>query len=181
MIQRSKNFLKRFRRDEDGSALVIEFALFVPLLMTAFMMAVEMGIYSMRLMQLDRGLDVAVREVRLNTSTAYTHDELKDMICAGTGWLEACETRLKLEMSPVNLREFARFDPNPDCIDSSDEEAQPPRGYTNGIQNDMMMLRACVLFTPVFPTSAMGRAFEKDPSGENGRMVAFAAFVQEPN
>lgn len=180
MIQSSKRFLGRFRRDEDGSAIVIEFMLFVPILFGAFLMAVEMGVYSMRQMQLDRGLDIAVREIRLNTSTAFEHDDIKDMICLNTGWLENCNEYLKLEMNPINPRAFASFDQDPDCIDSASEDAQAPRGFTLGLQNDVMMLRACIRFNPVFPTSGLGRGFQKDGNGM-ARMISTAAFVQEPN
>ncbi len=180
MMRSIRKHLNRFRRDEDGSSLVIEFMLFVPILFGAFMMAVEMGVYSMRQMQLDRGLDIAVRQVRLNTNTAFEHDDIKDMICANTGWLENCSQFLKLEMEPINPRAFAGFDQTPDCIDSADEDAQAPRGFTLGIQNEMMMLRACIRFEPVFPTTGLGRGFQKDGNGM-ARMTSTAAFVQEPS
>ncbi|MEM6941517.1 MAG: pilus assembly protein [Pseudomonadota bacterium] len=180
MISSCINHLRRFRRDEDGSSILIEFMLFVPIIFSTFLMATEMGIYQMRQMQLDRGLDVAVREVRLNTSTQYTHDQFKDMICANTGWLEDCSTNIKLEMNTVNPRNFAAFDTTPDCLDTSDGDPQPPRGFTHGLQNDMMMLRACIRFRPVFPTSGLGRTFTTDGAGL-ARMTSTAAFVQEPN
>ena len=178
MIQRSKTLLRRFRRDEDGSAPVIEFVVFIPLLFTTFLMAMEMGIYSMRQMYLDRGLDIAVREIRLNTNTAFEHDDIKDLICANSGWLENCATQLRLEMVQVDPRAFNQFIAEPDCIDTA-EEATPPRGITLGEQNQMMMLRACVRFDPVFATSGLGRGFDKDGNGK-GRMFSIAAFVQEP-
>ena len=43
MIRSARSFMRRFRRGEDGSALVIEFVIFTPLLFGAFLMAVEMG------------------------------------------------------------------------------------------------------------------------------------------
>ena len=178
MIRPIKKFLRRFRRNEDGSALVIEFVIFVPILFGAFLMAVEMGIYSMRQMYLDRGLDIAVRFVRLNTNTNYTHAEIKQMVCDNAGWLENCEETLRLEMISVNPRQFAQFDQSADCVDTS-EDPKPVRGFTLGRENEMMMLRACVKFNPIYPTSGLGKAFEKDGSGM-ARMVSSAAFVQEP-
>lgn len=178
MIRPIKNFLRRFRRSEDGSAILIEFCIFVPLLFGAFLMAVEMGIYSMRQMYLDRGLDMAVRYVRLNTSADYTHDDIKQMICDNAGWLENCQETLRLEMVTVNPRQFGQFDQSADCVDTS-EPVQPVRGFTLGMENQMMMLRACVKFDPIYPTSGLGYAFEKDGSGK-AKMVSSAAFVQEP-
>ncbi len=178
MITRTKNMLRRFRRSEDGSALVIEFMIFVPILFGAFLMAVEMGIYSMRQMWLDRGLDIAVREIRLNTNVAFEHDDIKQLVCDNAGWLEDCETTLRLEMNTIDPRQFAQFDQDVDCVDTA-EDAQPPRGFTLGQENQMMMLRACVRFNPVYPTTGLGRGFEKDGNGK-ARMVSTAAFVQEP-
>lgn len=179
MIRALKIWSRRFRRDEDGSAIVIEFVMFVPLLFAAFLMGIEMGVYQMRQMQLDRGLDIAVREIRLNTATQFDHDDIKDSICANVGWLENCSSSLRLEMDRINPRNFAAFDQDADCVDTA-EEAQPPRGFTLGQQNDMMMLRACIRFDPIYPTSGLGRSFEKDGNGK-AKMISAAAFVQEPN
>lgn len=178
MITRTRNMLRRFRRDEDGAIILIEFCIFVPILFGAFLMAVEMGIYSMRQMWLDRGLDIAVREIRLNTNTTFQHDDIKDLVCANAGWLEDCQTSLRLEMDAVDPRQFAQFDQDVDCVNTA-QPAQPPRGFTLGQENQMMMLRACVLFQPVFPTTGLGRGFERVGNGE-ARMVSTAAFVQEP-
>ncbi len=178
MIQPVHKFLRRFRRDEDGAALLIEFAIFVPLLFSVFLMAIEMGIYSMRQMYLDCGLDIAVRYVRLNTNRTFTHNEIKQLICDNSGWLENCDETLRLEMTTVDPRAFTRFDPEVDCVDTS-QPAKPVRGFTLGEANQMMMLRACVRFNPVYPTTGLGREFEKDGTGR-AKMVSIAAFVQEP-
>jgi hypothetical protein len=132
----------------------------------------------MRQMYLDRGIDIAVRYVRLNTSAGYTHQQIKTMICDNAGWLENCDETLRLEMVAVNPRNFAQFDQSADCVDTS-EPVQPVRGFALGQPNEMMMMRACVRFDPVFPTSGLGYALEKDGSGQ-ARMISTAAFVQEP-
>ena len=179
MMHALKKRLRRFGRKEDGSAIMIEFVIFVPLLFSVFLMGVEMGLYSMRHMFLDRGLDMTVRYVRLNTNTPMTHGFLKDMICDNAGFIDDCETTLRLEMTPINPRAFSTFDQDPDCIDVS-EDVQPARGFTLGFEHQVMILRACVKFLPVFPTTGLGYAFEKDGSGR-ARMVSSAVFVQEPN
>ncbi|NNE53562.1 MAG: pilus assembly protein [Sulfitobacter sp.] len=178
MMTRIARALRRFRRKEEGSAIVIEFVIFVPILFSAFLMATELGIYSMRQMFLDRGLDIAVRHIRLNTGLSITHRQIKDMICDNAGFLEDCDDTLRLEMIPIDLRAFATFDMTPDCVDTS-AAVQPVRGFTLGQAQQMMMMRACVKFNPVFPTTGIGKYLEKDGSGK-ARMLATAAFVQEP-
>lgn len=179
MMHALKRRSRRFRRDEEGAAILIEFVIFVPLLFSVFLMGVEMGIYSMRHMFLDRGLDMTVRFVRLNTNTPMNHTMLKDMICDNAGFIDDCDTTLRLEMLPMNPRAFAGLNQNPDCIDLS-QPVEPERGFSLGMEHQMMLLRACVKFLPVFPTTGLGYAMEKDGTGR-ARMVSSAVFVQEPN
>lgn len=177
--RRPLNFLKRFCRDEDGN-MVIEFAIFVPLLFTIFLTSVELGIYSMRQMWLDRGLDMTVRLVRLGTGVNPDHDTLKDMICERAGFIPDCSASLKLEMQPVDPRSFAGITTPIDCVDKSQPvlpEDAPT--YIPGQEHDLMLLRACVKFDPIFPTTGLGFYLVKDGSGQ-AQMSAMSAFVQEP-
>lgn len=179
MMGRFRRALRRFGKDENGSVFMLEFVIMVPLLFSTFLMAVEMGLYSTRQMFLDRGLDVAVRHVRLNTNTPMSHNQIKDMICAASGFLEDCDSSLRLEMRTVDPRNFGALDPNIDCVDLS-QPTNPVKGWELGKPHELMLLRACVKFRPVFPTSGLGYALDKDGSGRS-RMTAVAAFVQEPN
>ncbi|MEM8578180.1 MAG: TadE family protein [Pseudomonadota bacterium] len=177
MIQRLFRGLRRFRRREDGQML-IEFALAIPLMFTLFMTSVELGIYQMRQMFLDRGLDMTVRDIRLNTGANYTHKDLKDSICAYSGFLPDCSTTLKLEMNPVDPRAFSGFAGPPDCNDVS-KPVSPSRSFVHGTEHQLMLLRACFMFEPVFPSTGLGFHFTKDGSGR-AMMTSTSAFVQEP-
>tara|TARA_R110002049_G_scaffold140930_7_gene302375 strand:- start:26302 stop:26841 length:540 start_codon:yes stop_codon:yes gene_type:complete len=179
MIHALINGWRRFRRNDDGSAMLVEFAVMMPLLFGCFMMAVEMGIYSIRHMFLDRGLDTTVRFIRLNTNTPMTHAQIKDMVCSNAGFLKECDEALRLEMIRVDPRNFASFDQPVDCVDQS-QPATAERGLILGKEHELMLLRACFRFKPIFPTTGLGYALEKDGSGK-ARMVSMAAFVQEPN
>lgn len=181
MIRRSRKFLRRFRKDEDGQ-MMIEFVLLVPLIFTIFLTSVELGIYSMRQMWLDRGLDMTVRIVRLGTGTTPDHDDLKDMICARAGFIPDCANSLKLEMRPVDPRNFVALSLTPDCFDKSQPvlpEDAPT--YITGQEHDLMVLRACVKFDPIFPTTGLGFDLVQDGDGAGqAMMTAMSAFVQEP-
>lgn len=178
MIRSVTKFLRRFGRDEDGQ-MVVEFALAVPLVFTLFLTSVEMGIYAMRQNFLDRGLDMAVRNVRLNTGANYTQADIKTMVCDFSGFLPDCDSALKLEMNPVNPRAFNGFAGAADCIDTS-LPVTPSRSFVNGIDHELMLLRACYMFDPVFPTTGLGYSFTKDGSGRV-KMVSLSGFVQEPS
>lgn len=180
MIGCLKKKLRAYQRDEDG-AITIEFVILTPLLFTIFMTAMELGIYSMRQMWLDRGVDIAVREVRLNTGNIPSHDAFKDTICNNAPFLPDCTQNLKLEMIRVDPRAFASLPDSADCTDqslpiSSNEEL---RNFVTGDNHDLMLVRACLRFDPIFPSTGLGFQMVKDGSGQSA-MFAFSAFVQEP-
>lgn len=177
MIRNFTSFLRRFRADDHGS-MTIEFALAVPLVFTLFLTSVEMGIYSLRQSFLDRGLDMAVRNVRLNTGANYSHSDIKQMVCTYAGFLDDCDTSLKLEMTPVSPRTFTGFAGTADCTDRS-QPVTPSRVFVHGSEHELMLLRACYKFDPIFPSTGLGYGFTKDGSGM-ARMISLSAFVQEP-
>ncbi len=177
MMGRTKQFCRGFAHKENGS-MTIEFVLGVPLIFTLFMTSVEMSVYSMRQMWLDRGLDVTIRQVRLSTGDPDTHAELKAMICDQAGFLPDCDSTLRLEMIPVDVRSFAGFGATADCVDTS-QPVTPLRNFTNGSEHELMLLRACYMFKPVFASTGLGKEFTKDGSGRV-KMVSYSAFVQEP-
>ena len=179
MIPRLTTALRRFRRDEKGQ-LLVEFALVVPLVFTIFMTSVEMGIYQMRQMFLDRGMDMAVRNIRLNTGANYTHVQVKDMICTFAGFIDNCDSQLQLEMRPVDLRAFQTLNWDADCTDAS-QPIQPVRTFVAGAEHEMMLLRACYKFNPVFATSGLGYDMASNGDGAGmAKMLSVSAFVQEP-
>lgn len=177
----SKFDLRCFLKREDGNA-TIEFVIMVPLIFTIFMTAVELGIYSMRQMWLDRGLDLAMREVRLNTSNIPSHDDMKLSICENSNFIPDCLNSVKIEMEAVNPRAFAALDGTLDCVDRSLPTAsQQDPNYTTGEEHDLMLVRACVKFDPIFPSTGLGFYFAQngDNAGQSF-MTASSAFVQEP-
>ncbi|MDW4497022.1 pilus assembly protein [Sulfitobacter sp. D35] len=177
MMRAARRFAARFRDDENGQILV-EFVVMVPLVFTIFMTSVEMGVYSYRQVFLDRGLDLAVRDIRLSTGNTPKHDEIKARICEYSGFLAECERTLRLEMTPMNVRGFSGLADDADCVDIS-ADPEPPRKFEPGADHQLMLLRACYRFDPVFPTTGLGRHYGKDGAGK-ATMIALAAFVQEP-
>jgi hypothetical protein len=177
MIARIASRLKRLRRDERGLASV-EFVILAPLFIIFTAFSIELGMLSLRAAMLERGLDIAVREVRLGTGAAPDHDAIKKIVCDNASVIADCATRLRLEMIPTDLRDFATLDPTPDCTDAS-EPSRPVRTFIAGGQNQLMLLRACLKYTPLFPEQMLGAALTKDSSGDVA-LTTLSAFVQEP-
>lgn len=178
MITRFKHTLRRLIRDEGGSASV-EFVLVFPVYLSFMLMSIELGFVTMRHTLLERGLDMAVREVRLGTGTAPQHDEIKDLVCDNAIMVLNCKDKLRLEMRPANIFALQTLDTTADCTDKA-EPAKPVRTFTPGVANQLMLMRACYKYEPFFPKEFLGSALEKDGSGE-ASIISMTAFVQEPN
>ncbi|MFU8834461.1 MAG: TadE/TadG family type IV pilus assembly protein [Roseovarius sp.] len=170
-------WLRRFTRREEGT-VSMEFVILSPFLIGFMIFSIELGIVTFRAVMLERGLDIAVRDVRLGTGTAPQHDQIKQRICDNTIGVLNCTEKLRLEMVPTDLRNFVTLDATPDCTDEA-EPARPLREFTPGSQNQLMLLRACLKYRPIFPEAILGRALTKDTSGE-AALIAVSAFVQEP-
>lgn len=179
MITLARNALRRFRKEEDGSVFLIEFVIIMPIIFAVFVMSFDMSMYSLRQVHLDRGLDQAVRYIRLNTRANITHNSIKQMVCEGAGNVGDCNNTLRLEMVKVNPRAFTKMDTSVDCVDKS-LPITPERGFSLGKQHDLMLLRACLKFDPLVGLGGMGFNYTVDGSGQ-ASMFAFSAFVQEPS
>jgi len=172
-----KRKLSRFSRSENGSS-TIEFAITFPSVIFLMLSGIELGFVNLHHSMLERAMDLTVREIRLGTGAAPQHDEIKDRICARAGFIEECGNNLKLEMVQVDPRNWAGISANPDCTDKS-EDVNPVRNFVNGLDNELMILRACAKIDPVFPTTGLGSNMQKDDFGQYS-LVATSVFVQEP-
>lgn len=166
-----------FLKEESGNASV-EFVLVFPVYLALMLMSIELGFITMRHTMLERGLDIAVREIRLGTGTVPQHDDIKELVCDAAIMLRDCENKLQLEMRSADIRAFNALDTSADCTDAS-EPTKPVREFTPGQQNELMLLRACLRFDPLFPDDLLGSSLATDGNGQSS-VIAVSAFVQEP-
>ncbi len=185
MIALSKSIAARFRRaagglarDEGGTA-TIEFVLFFPVFMTIFMSTFECGLFMTRQVMLERAVDMSIRDLRMGLWVNPTADDLKTAICDIATIIPDCQDVVMLELRPVSTATWTPLDPNITCVER-DEVIQPLVEWTNGVENEMMLVRACAVFDPVFPLTAMGLQLPVDASGGYA-MSATTAFVNEPD
>lgn len=167
----------RFSRQERGAA-TIEFVIWFPLFVTLLLSSVESGLVMVRHVMLERGLDLTVRSLRLGLWTAPEHDDLKAAICDAAGILPDCAASLTLELVPVSTQTWQMPAGPVPCIDRS-ETIQPVTQLVPGAGNEMMLIRVCAKFTPLFPTTGVGLGLQKDGAGQYA-LVSASAFVNEP-
>ncbi len=173
----------KFKRREDGSA-TIEFVFLFPLFMSIFLMGFESGYYMVRGVMLERGLDIAVREVRLGNGRVPQLAAFKELVCLNMVVLPDCRDELQIEMktipiAPGGTDEIAGAYR---CIDKSvDEDQSIYSTYDTGSTNQLVIVRACAVTSPMFPTTGIGLGMTRPETiGENYALVATNVFVTEP-
>jgi hypothetical protein len=171
---------RRFGRDETGTSTV-EFVILFPMFMAIFFAAFESGYMMLRNVMLERSLDLTVRELRLGTPAPPTFDQFKTSICENTYFIDDCENRVQVQLRPVNMTTWGPLGGDPRCIDV-DSAIDPfdQTEYAVGGNNELMMVRVCALFQPMFPSTGLGLNMQYDGDG-NYAIVATTAFVNEPS
>ncbi|WP_428687944.1 TadE/TadG family type IV pilus assembly protein [Roseibium sp.] len=172
---------RKFKEQQDGNSS-IEFVFLFPAVMFIFLMGFEAGYYMVRNAMLERALDVAVRDVRLGNGNIPDYAALKTRLCDEVGIVDDCDETLQIELKPVAIQPGALAAVSSDarCIDTN-SAADPLTGttYNVGQINNMMMVRACLLAKPLFPTTGIGAGMSMDGEGHYA-LVATSAFVNEP-
>ena len=180
MLKTSKAIARRLGRAlgrEEGNA-TIEFVILFPALITLFLMVVEAGLMMTRGVMLDRAVDLSVREIRLGTLNPMSAAGLKQAICNRAVIIPDCMNSVTVEMRPISKTTWGPLTGAATCVDRS-QNVQPVLQFTPGIQNEMMLIRVCSIFDPLFPTSALAAQIQLDNSGAYA-LVAMSAFVNEP-
>ena len=177
MIRFMRRLARGFRR-EDGTA-TIEFVMAVPVLLTVFMASFESGLLMTRAIMLEQAVDITMRELRLGHYTLPDADLLKAEICKRTVIFKSCEDNIMIEMTRVSTLNWALPKTDVVCVDR-EEEIQPVTVLQIGQQNDVMLIRVCVIQDALFPTSKYGLRLATDAQGGYG-LVTVSAFVTEPS
>jgi hypothetical protein len=180
-----RNFFKspRFRwgpfaRSEAGTA-TIPFVIFVPFYITLVMSSLEMGMMMIRHVMLERAVDLSVRNLRLGVWVPPTHEELKRTICNHAGVIPDCMNTVVIELRPVSKETWQPLSSGPTCVDRANP-IQPLTEFNGGTGDDMMLIRACAKFDPMFPMTGLGFHMPKDNTGAYA-LVSSTAFVNEPS
>lgn len=169
--------LGRFLRREDGTA-TIEFILLFPVFMMLTVTGVEMGVLSLRQVMLERGVDMTVRDLRVGSMTDPTFAKVRASICDNAKIIPNCTSSLHLELRPISTADWAVPATAATCVDRTSEIA-PIVEFTPGLRNAFMLMRACSVFDPLFPTFGLAPHLPLDASG-GYRIIASTSFVNEP-
>ena len=170
---------RRFAGAEGGSTS-IEFVLLLPLYLAVFLSACELGLHMAKQVMLERATDLAIRDLRLGNLENPTQELLRQEICGHTSMIPDCEASLLIEMTAIDTATWQILPDQTQCVDR-EEEIDPVVAFNGGQPNDLILLRACALVDPIFPSTALGMALvEASPFAGEYALVATSAFVNEP-
>jgi len=181
LIRLAKYFgsnIRSLRKREDGNA-TIEFAIMFPIMMTMFLSSVEIGILTIRQVMLERSVDMTVRDLRLGHFINPTQDALRTLICQRAAVIPGCMDSLLIELRPVSTTTWTPLAQETTCK-NRDEEINPVVTLNPGIAHEMVLVRVCAVFEPIFPTTSLGISLKRDELGGYA-LVTSSAFVNEPS
>ncbi|MGR3368538.1 MAG: TadE/TadG family type IV pilus assembly protein [Sagittula sp.] len=170
-------FAGRFCREENGNS-TLEFAFYFSIFFLVLAAGVEIAYMNLRHAMLERSVDRVVREIRLSTGEIPTYEQVRLSICDQAVIIDDCQNNLMLEMVEVDPRNVTMMEPNPDCRNAQ-EDPRPVRNFVHGKDNDLMLMRACLKYKPMMPTTGFGKELNLDTEGY-AQMIVNSAFVQEP-
>lgn len=169
--------LRRYLLDENGSA-TIEFAIIFPLIMFLFMGVAEVGFMTARFVLLERGLDMAARNLRLGVNSTPDHNSVRKDVCRYAALLLNCDTDLFLEFETFDIN--SAYPRNTaECRDRATDKISPSKEFKPGQRSEIMFIRACMVVDPLFPGLGYGLELPTDNTG-GFQLVSYSAFMNEP-
>lgn len=172
----------RFATCEEGGASVEFVILFLPIVYLIFTIA-ELGVFMMRVVSLERGVDMAMRAVRLdiiNPGEDETEVEaVRREICRNAFLISNCDSRITIEVTPLtDVSDFDR-DGGVRCVNSNDPDLSPVDQFTPPGAGQITFVRVCLVSYPIFPGVGLGAKLPKLETGGYG-IVFETAFMNEP-
>lgn len=172
--------VQRFCQQEDGGTSTVETVLLLPAFFYIFLMSFETGRISLNHVMLERGISLAVRDIRIGELKEPSHQDIKDRICFYARIIPECTASLQVEMVVMDVRNWVDSAVSTvRCIDRA-LDVQPAVQFTNGDNNQLMVLQVCSLFDPNVPGGALGRSIKGDDGQGYYGIQASSAFVMEP-
>lgn len=178
-MTRKPPVLRRFLRGEAGTA-TLEFVIALPLVLAFLFSSIDYGVVMLRQVFLDRAVDIAVRQVRLGNVSGSQFSRFRTLICSNTFLLPDCENAIAIEMRPVDTLTWSGLDTPAQCV-NREEDIAPVLAFVPGAgQQELMLIRVCVVVDPFITMTGMILGMPEDASG-GFFLVSHAAFANEPS
>ncbi|WP_371154735.1 TadE/TadG family type IV pilus assembly protein [Jannaschia sp. 2305UL9-9] len=163
---------------EDGAATV-EFVILLPVFLAVFLSSFEASLLLSRQVMLERGVDVAVRQVRLDSRSTVSQNALRNEVCAIAKILPDCETNLLVELQEIDTVTYDLPSTAQPCV-NRETSVTPAAEFEADRASKLILMRACFAVDPFMPGAGLGTQLVTDVDGSSMRIVAATAFVVEP-
>lgn len=172
--------MRRFLKDQSGSS-VVEFTMLFPLFIVMIFGTFEAGWLMTKYMRVERGLDVAMREVRLGSTTENGYDDIRDRICEYVGGLTNCTESIILSAEVIEIDEPVDQTPA-NCVDRSNPAGavNPSDGFIVNGASELVLMKLCVVVDPLIPNFGLALLLPLDDTG-GFQIRAASAFLNEPS
>ena len=173
-------FFKRLRkalRRDNGTASV-EFVMAVPVILTIFMASFEAGFFMIRSVMLEQAVDMTMRDVRLGHFPTVDAATLKDAICERIIMFSNCQANMMIEMERVTTDTWTLPNDLTSCVNRN-ENTEPAVEMQIGQQNEMILVRACIMQDALFPSTGIALELPLDNAGGYA-LFSKSAYVVEP-
>lgn len=186
MIRAMKTSFRNFLSDERGNP-TMEFVLTFPVIIVIFCAAFESSFYMIKSVSLERSLDLVIRDLRLGSLGAISHNQLKAEICgraAVLGSTTECVKSLRIELQPVDTATFLMPNTPTTCVDrrqNIDPAIEPSTDqYALGDGNQIMLMRVCLQSDPMFKSTVFGAQMNRTSADGYYSLISTSTFVNEP-
>ena len=177
--RKGRRVLRRLWRREEGSS-TLEFIVLFPFLGYLIFGLAETGVLIVRSTNLDRGVDIAVRDVRLGQPSVASYDGLRDRICQLSFLLGSCNETLRLELTAIGTTPSGGTPSGAvSCTNRADPDISPPIQFDTSTPGEIVIVRACLIVDPVFPGTGFMALLPKSDGGGYA-LVSRSAFMNEP-
>jgi hypothetical protein len=177
-----RSLLARFRSDEGGT-VATEFVVMFPVVIAMFFASFESGYMVLRAAMLERSLDMTVRDLRLGVLRNPSVEFLRQRLCSRTDVFEDCEQSVTIELTRINSSFSNLPTVTSPCVRRSltIQAGTTSPTVDTGLENEMLVIRACLVVDAMFPTAFMGVSSALADADGTYQLVAVSAFVNEPN
>ena len=208
-MRRALSWLRRLVRAEDGTATV-ELVILFPAFVLVMVNAIEASVLMTRATLLDRGLDMAVRELRLNTEAPPGFDAFRASVCRHAGWLPDdavvpvgdaaghsgnaeppdqakapfdCLSSLQVELQRISTDTWALMEPQARCVDRAEPIAPLTEDDPDHYRPgavNQLMMVRACLVIDPLVPNYGLGALLPKDASGGYRLIAVSAYVQEP-
>ncbi|WGH79287.1 TadE/TadG family type IV pilus assembly protein [Jannaschia ovalis] len=164
--------------DRESGGITVEFTILLPVFLAIFMASFEASMLLTRQVMLERGVDMATRDIRLDGASGLSQIEMRDEICARARILPDCANNLLIELTEIDQDTYDLPTTDTPCVDRSDADDETAN-WIGSRADKMILMRACFSVNPIMPGVGLGADLVNDIDGTI-RMVTATAFIVEP-